>query len=102
MPRSGSSESTAPANPRCCASWRASTPSSPAKPGPPRERAWAISSRSRHSLRARAGGGYLEQEPQPDAAKSVRENVMEAVAPQKGVIDRYNELATNYSDETAD
>src|SRR6478672_1673017 len=46
--------------------------------------------------------GYLEQEPQLDAGKSVRENVMEGVAPQKGVIDRYNELATNYSDETAD
>src|SRR4051812_32173244 len=46
--------------------------------------------------------GYLEQEPQLDAGKSVRENVMEGVAPQKGVLDRYNELATNYSDETAD
>src|SRR6478735_4204352 len=46
--------------------------------------------------------GYLEQEPQLNASKSVRENVMEGVAPQKGVLDRYNELATNYSDETAD
>jgi ATP-binding cassette ChvD family protein len=46
--------------------------------------------------------GYLEQEPQLDAAKSVRENVMEGVAPQKAVLDRYNELAMNYSDETAD
>src|ERR1700755_460904 len=46
--------------------------------------------------------GYLEQEPQLDASKSVRENVMEGVAPQKGILDRYNELATNYSDETAD
>ena len=46
--------------------------------------------------------GYLEQEPQLDAGKSVRENVMEGVAPQKGVIDRYNGSATNYSDETAD
>src|SRR5580765_2312511 len=46
--------------------------------------------------------GYLEQEPQLDAAKSVRENVMEGVAPQKTVLDRYNELAMNYSDETAD
>ena len=34
--------------------------------------------------------------------KSVRENVMEGVAPQKAILDRYNELATNYSDETAD
>jgi ATP-binding cassette ChvD family protein len=46
--------------------------------------------------------GYLEQEPQLDAAKSVRENVMEGVAPQKAILDRYNELAVNYSDDTAD
>jgi ATP-binding cassette ChvD family protein len=46
--------------------------------------------------------GYLEQEPQLDAAKSVRENVMDGVAPQKAILDRYNELAMNYSDETAD
>src|SRR5690242_7618423 len=46
--------------------------------------------------------GYLEQEPQLDAGKTVRENVMEGVAPQKAVLDRYNELATNYSDETAE
>jgi ATP-binding cassette ChvD family protein len=46
--------------------------------------------------------GYLPQEPELDPAKSVRENVMEGVAPQKAVLDRYNELAVNYSDETAD
>ena len=46
--------------------------------------------------------GYLAQEPQLDSAKSVRENVMEGVAPQKAIVERYNELATNYSDETAD
>jgi ATP-binding cassette ChvD family protein len=46
--------------------------------------------------------GYLPQEPQLDAAKSVRENVMEGVAAQKAILDRYNELALNYSDETAD
>jgi ATP-binding cassette ChvD family protein len=46
--------------------------------------------------------GYLQQEPQLDQAKSVRENVMEGVAKQKAILDRYNELATNYSDETAD
>src|SRR5213075_9114 len=33
---------------------------------------------------------------------SVRENVMQGVGPQKAIVDRYNELATNYSDETAD
>jgi ATP-binding cassette ChvD family protein len=46
--------------------------------------------------------GYLPQEPQLDPAKSVRENVMEGVAAQKAIVDRYNELAVNYSDETAD
>jgi ATP-binding cassette ChvD family protein len=46
--------------------------------------------------------GYLPQEPQLDSTKSVRENVMEGVAAQKAVLDRYNELAMNYSDETAD
>src|ERR1700733_143389 len=46
--------------------------------------------------------GYLPQEPQLDADKSVRENVMEGVAAQKAILDRYNELAMNYSEETAD
>ena len=46
--------------------------------------------------------GYLQQEPQLDAGKSVRENVMEGVAPQQAILERYNELAANYSDETAD
>jgi ATP-binding cassette ChvD family protein len=46
--------------------------------------------------------GYLEQEPQLDPAKTVRENVMMGVAKQKAILDRYNELAVNYSEETAD
>ena len=46
--------------------------------------------------------GYLPQEPELDPDKSVRENVMEGVAKQKAILDRYNELAMNYSDETAD
>jgi ATP-binding cassette ChvD family protein len=46
--------------------------------------------------------GYLEQEPQLDANKTVRENVMEGVAAKKALLDRYNEIAANYSDETAD
>src|SRR5258707_14769928 len=46
--------------------------------------------------------GYLPQEPQLDEKKTVRENVMEGVAAQKAILDRYNELAMNYSDETAD
>ena len=46
--------------------------------------------------------GYLEQEPQLDPKKTVRENVMEGVAAKKALLDRYNEIASNYSDETAD
>jgi ATP-binding cassette ChvD family protein len=46
--------------------------------------------------------GYLPQEPQLDSEKSVRENVMEAVTGQRAILDRYNELAVNYSDETAE
>jgi ATP-binding cassette ChvD family protein len=46
--------------------------------------------------------GYLPQEPQLNPDKSVRENVMEGVAAQRAVLERYNELAANYSDESAD
>ncbi|WP_336491573.1 energy-dependent translational throttle protein EttA [Methylobacterium nigriterrae] len=46
--------------------------------------------------------GYLSQEPQLDPSKSVRENVMEGVAEKQALLDRYNEVAMNYSDETAD
>ncbi len=46
--------------------------------------------------------GYLPQEPELDESMSVRENVMLGVAEQKAILDRYNELAMNYSDETAD
>ncbi|WFU43029.1 energy-dependent translational throttle protein EttA [Bradyrhizobium sp. CB82] len=46
--------------------------------------------------------GYLEQEPQLDPKLTARENVMQGVAKQKAILDRYNELAMNYSDETAD
>jgi energy-dependent translational throttle protein EttA len=46
--------------------------------------------------------GYLEQEPQLDPKMTVRENVMQGVAAKKALLDRYNELASNYSDETAD
>jgi ATP-binding cassette ChvD family protein len=46
--------------------------------------------------------GYLEQEPHLDETKTVRENVMLGVAKQKAILDRYNELAMNYSEETAD
>ena len=46
--------------------------------------------------------GYLQQEPQLDETKTVRDNVMEGVAAKKALLDRYNEIAANYSDETAD
>ena len=46
--------------------------------------------------------GYLPQEPQLDPALNVRGNVREGVAVKKAKLDRYNELAMNYSDETAD
>ena len=45
--------------------------------------------------------GYLEQEPQLNGDKDVFGNVMEGVAEKKALLDRYNELAMNYSDETA-
>lgn len=46
--------------------------------------------------------GYLPQEPELDSSLDVRGNVMLGVADKKAVLDRYNELAMNYSDETAD
>jgi ATP-binding cassette ChvD family protein len=46
--------------------------------------------------------GYLPQEPTLDEDKTVRENVMLAVQAKKDILDRYNDLAMNYSDETAD
>jgi sulfate-transporting ATPase len=46
--------------------------------------------------------GLLEQEPQLDESKDVRGNVEEGVAETKALLDRFNELSMNYSDETAD
>ena len=46
--------------------------------------------------------GYLEQEPQLDPKLSARENVMQGVAKKKALLDRYNEIAANYTDETAE
>jgi ATP-binding cassette ChvD family protein len=46
--------------------------------------------------------GFLEQEPKLDPGKSVLGNVEEGVAKQKAIVDRYNALMENYSDETAD
>src|SRR6478609_640944 len=46
--------------------------------------------------------GLLEQEPHLDEGKDVRGNVEEGVAGTRALLDRFNELAANYSDETAD
>ena len=46
--------------------------------------------------------GYLPQEPHLDENLTVRDNVMLGVAAKKAKLDRFNELAMNYSDETAD
>ncbi|WP_378949882.1 energy-dependent translational throttle protein EttA [Mesorhizobium sp. ANAO-SY3R2] len=46
--------------------------------------------------------GYLAQEPHLDPAKTVFENVMDGVSKKTAIIERYNELMMNYSDETAD
>jgi ATP-binding cassette ChvD family protein len=46
--------------------------------------------------------GYLSQEPPLDPSKDVMGNAMEGVAEKKAMVDRYNELAMNYSEDTAD
>jgi ATP-binding cassette ChvD family protein len=46
--------------------------------------------------------GYLPQEPNLDPALDVRGNAMLGVKEKQAILDRYNELAMNYSDETAD
>ncbi len=46
--------------------------------------------------------GLLEQEPQLDPSKDVRGNVEEGVAETRVLLDRFNELSMNYSEENAD
>ncbi|HUA03368.1 MAG TPA: energy-dependent translational throttle protein EttA [Solirubrobacteraceae bacterium] len=53
-------------------------------------------------LGANATVGLLEQEPHLDETKNVRENIEEGVAETKALLDRFNELSMNYSDESAD
>ncbi len=53
-------------------------------------------------LAPEASVGLLEQEPQLDDAKDVKGNVEQGVAATKALLDRFNELAANYSDETAE
>jgi energy-coupling factor transporter ATP-binding protein EcfA2 len=49
-----------------------------------------------------ASVGLLEQEPQLDESKDVRGNVEDGVRELRDMLDRFNELAANYSDDTAD
>ncbi len=49
-----------------------------------------------------ARAGYLPQEPPLDDSLDVRGNVIQGVAGKQAILDRYNELAMNYSDETVD
>jgi ATP-binding cassette ChvD family protein len=46
--------------------------------------------------------GYLPQEPDLDPKLDVKGNAMLGVKEKQAILDRYNELAVNYSDETAD
>ena len=46
--------------------------------------------------------GLLEQEPELDESKDVRGNVEEGLAELRGLLDRFNELSANYSEENAD
>src|SRR5215207_822139 len=49
-----------------------------------------------------ASVGVLEQEPALDESKGMRGNVEDGVTETRALLDRFNELASNYSDETAD
>src|SRR5829696_3606801 len=58
--------------------------------------------RGKADLAEGATVGLLEQEPQLDESKDVRGNVEDGVRPLRDMLDRFNELAANYSEETAD
>jgi ATP-binding cassette ChvD family protein len=58
--------------------------------------------RGEAQLGTNASVGILEQEPHLDEAKDVRGNVEDGVSELRGLLDRFNELSMNYSDETAD
>jgi ATP-binding cassette ChvD family protein len=53
-------------------------------------------------LAPKATVGLLEQEPELDPAKDVRGNVEDGVSELRALLDRFNELSMNYSEETAD
>src|SRR2546423_13939825 len=56
--------------------------------------------RGEAALAPGASVGMLEQEPHLDPGKDVKGNVEEGVAETKALLDRFNELAANYSEET--
>jgi len=58
--------------------------------------------RGQAQLAPSATVGLLEQEPELDEAKDVRGNVEDGVAELRGLLDRFNELSMNYSEDTAD
>jgi energy-dependent translational throttle protein EttA len=58
--------------------------------------------RGEAALAPGATAGLLEQEPRLDESKDVKGNVEGAVAQTRALLDRFNELAANYSDDTAD
>jgi ATP-binding cassette ChvD family protein len=58
--------------------------------------------RGEAALAAGASAGMLEQEPWLDESKDVRGNVEDGVAERRALLDRFNELAANYSDEHAE
>ena len=58
--------------------------------------------RGEAALAPGASVGMLEQEPHLDESKNVKENVEDGVAETKALLDRFNELAANYSEETAE
>src|SRR5438132_2554511 len=58
--------------------------------------------RGEAALAAGASVGMLEQEPQLEVSKDVRANVEQGVAETRALLDRFNELAANYSDEHAE
>jgi sulfate-transporting ATPase len=58
--------------------------------------------RGEAALAPGASVGMLEQEPHLDESKDVKGNVEDGVAETKALLDRFNELAANYSEETAE
>jgi sulfate-transporting ATPase len=58
--------------------------------------------RGEAALAPGASVGMLAQEPQLDEGKDVRGNVLEGVAETQALLDRFNELAADYSEETAE